>query len=220
MAVGKKNLWLKRCLKSGDLERIQMAVKIAESKTTGEIVPMLVQRSTPVGHLPVVLALIGFVFFLLLDLEWIFHSADQRYFWLIPGFFILSFLLAIPIAKFLCVQRWLTSKTDQEVEVWEKAELEFYRGRFTETSKHTAILLFVSLMERKVVVLADKGISSKLPPETWKEVVQLLTTQLKQKKLALGYVNAIEKCGQILAQYFPAEAHDKNEIPNGLVVRD
>lgn len=101
-----------------------------------------------------------------------------------------------------------------------RAELEFYRHYQGKTEHRTAILIFVSLLEHRAVVLADKAIAQKLPPETWTQVVQLLTEEMKKKDLATGMIRAIEKCSQILTEHFPAQKENPNELSNSLVIKE
>ena len=50
--------WLKSYMSSSGHAQIQKAIEIAEKKTSGEIVPMVVRSSATVAHVPfVVLAL-------------------------------------------------------------------------------------------------------------------------------------------------------------------
>lgn len=101
-----------------------------------------------------------------------------------------------------------------------RAELEFYRHYQNQTQNRTAILLFISLLERRAVVLADKAIAEKLPAETWSEVVHLMTSELKHKDLSTGFIRAIQKCSEILSHHFPNQKHNPNELCNQLVIKE
>lgn len=216
MAVGKEiPSWLNCQINEEGLTRIQSAVAKAESQTTGEIIPMVVKSSTRTGSVPMILTLILFSLFLLIDIE-----LDQKWLWMTPFIAILCWFVAQPLSKIPFILRFLTTPRDQTQDVHDRAELEFYRGRFHQTQKSTGILLFVSLFERRAVVLADKGISEKLSENTWTEVVQLLTAELKNKNMSLGFEKAVEKCGTILATHFPAEAINSNELSNQLVIKE
>lgn len=74
-------------------------------------------------------------------------------------------------------------------------------------------------MERYSVVLADKAISEKLPPETWNDVLKILNSGMKSHQLAKGFVPAVEKCGELLAAHFPIKKDDMNELPNYPILR-
>jgi putative membrane protein len=85
------------------------------------------------------------------------------------------------------------------------------------TKAHTGILIFVSLLEHRVIVLADRGINEKVEAGTWNEIVQMLTAGLKSGNACEAFCRAIERCGAILARHFPRSADDVNELSNKLV---
>jgi putative membrane protein len=85
---------------------------------------------------------------------------------------------------------------------------------------HTGILLFLSLEERKAIVLADEGIAAQLSPSIWDDVIQLILQGAKQNQLTKGFVEAILKCGELLKSYFPLEGENKNELSDRLIIRE
>ncbi|HEY3167522.1 MAG TPA: TPM domain-containing protein, partial [Candidatus Binatia bacterium] len=85
------------------------------------------------------------------------------------------------------------------------------------TRDHTGILILVSLLERRVEVLADRGINAKVEAGIWQEIVKILTDGLKSNHACDAYCKAIERCGEILAAHFPRQSDDKDELPNRLV---
>jgi putative membrane protein len=117
------------------------------------------------------------------------------------------------------VQRILTNKLDREAQVSMRALNEFYQLGMTKTRDQTGILIYLSMMEHQVVVLADEGISSKLPPETWQGVVDLVLQGKKDKDLESGIIAAIARCGEILSSQFPIKDDDTNELSNHLIIK-
>ncbi len=71
------------------------------------------------------------------------------------------------------------------------------------TSARTGVLLFVSLAERYAEVVADSGINSRVPQETWDGVVAGLIAHARRDRLADGFVEAIGTVGALLAEHFP-----------------
>lgn len=209
--------WCSTLIRTSDLPLIQAAISQAESKTSGEIIPMIVRRSSTIGHVPLTLTFIlgtlgmiaGHTFFAT-TAEWI----------QLPVIWGASFVLGLIISPLHWIQRWLTPLNDQILQVQRRAELEFYSRKMDHTRDRTAILLFVSLMEHRAVVLADQAIASPLPSETWNEVIDLLLTGIRQKKAAQGFTKAIEKSGLLLATHFPIQSGDKNEIHDKLIISE
>ena len=72
---------------------------------------------------------------------------------------------------------------------------------------------------RKVKHAYDEGIAAKVEPKAWDEAMGLLVAGVKARKPAEGFENAIARCGDILAEHFPADASDNpNELSDAVVV--
>lgn len=211
--------WLSKYLRSEDLQEVTNAISKAESKTTGEIIPMVVERSSTVGHVPLALTLVLFSALLLVDVNLQWESAFSWGVLLTPFLALVCYLLALVLGRFWTVQRILTSNLDEIQQVAVRAELEFCRGAFEKTEKRTGILIFISMMERRVFVLADQGLAAKLPPGTWQNMVDDLVKSLRKKDLKNGLLEAIAACGGLLATHFPAQSHENNEIANDLIIK-
>ena len=135
---------------------------------------------------------------------------------------IISAMIALACGHFFknvgLLQRLLTSQADQEEQIQQRALVEFYGSHFHQTKDATGILIFVSLVERKAFVLADKAISEKVPQDTWDGVIHLLVEEFKRGQMGLGYEKAIYRCGEIVSPLFPVKANDKNELSDGLII--
>ena len=70
-------------------------------------------------------------------------------------------------------------------------------------SERTGILLFVSLGERYVEILADRDIHAKVDEGTWDAIVAAFVASMQQGHTIDGIVAAAESCGTILATHFP-----------------
>ncbi|MFM8268870.1 MAG: TPM domain-containing protein [Pseudomonadota bacterium] len=202
------------------MKKIEEAVRKAELKTSGEIVPIIYDKCSNTSFVFPLLFLVLFFFW---------HSVQDSFFpvnyWEGNLFLqlglppILTGFIAYALSRSRFVQRLLVPRSRREKVIQDRAELEFYRCGISNTQGRTGILLFVSLMERYSVVLADKAINDKLPPETWKEVLEILNSQMNEKDLEKGFVPAIEKCGELLANHFPRDPKDTNELPNYPILR-
>ncbi len=113
-----------------------------------------------------------------------------------------------------------TPSREMEEEVRRAAAESFLRFRGRGTAGGTAILLYVSLFEHRVVVQLDTAIAAKLGDSDWESVRDLLLDGLKNETPREGFVAAIQRCGEILAEHFPAAAGDRNELSNELHLID
>lgn len=209
--------WLKKYLSDQEATDVSKIVRTMEEKTSGEIVPVVVRRSSTIGHVPLIL----FPFTFLVGM----FALEEMQLGLQPIFILLvnlafSFALTRLLSPQDFVERFLTPKADQEYQVQLRAESEFYESSIQKTRDKTGILIFVSLMERQVVVLGDKSISDKLSADTWQKVVDEILVGIRTKNLASGLDSGIRHCGEILATHFPIQKNDTNELPNHLIIKE
>ena len=195
-------------------ERIRQAVKAAEQRTSGEIVPMIVGASGRYAEVEFGGLIVG----LIVGTAAAFFQAnswgltEMELAWPIVGAGLGFILCYIPaIKRHLIPQR----RIDQAVH--ERCLAAFTAHGLHYTKAHTGILILASLFERRVVVLADRGINEKVSPGTWDEVVQILTSGLKSKDGCAAFCAALERCGNILATHFPRQPDDRDELADGLV---
>jgi putative membrane protein len=94
------------------------------------------------------------------------------------------------------------------------AELAFHQLGMVETRGRTGILIYVSLLERRVVVLADRGIHARVAEGTWDGVVARVVEGIRRGQADDGLVEGIRLCGEILARHVPPQPNDPNELPD------
>ena len=80
--------------------------------------------------------------------------------------------------------------------------------RIAGASHHrNGVLFFVSLGERYVEVIADRDIHSRVAPDTWDRLVADFIAAVKARRLAQGFITAVETCGDILETHYPDAAN-------------
>jgi putative membrane protein len=196
-------------------ERIHQAIIAAESKTAGEIVPIIVTSSARYTEVELLGLVTGL--FVGLIVEWLWSDpwgSEYLNLWPVAGAFV-GFLLG----RLPAVKRLLASKNRIDEAVDRFALASFTEQGLHHTKDHTGILILVSLLEHRVEILADRGINEKVEPGTWDEVANTLTTGIKNGIACDAFCKAIARCGEILAAHFPRQADDKDELPNRLVTK-
>lgn len=195
-------------------ERIKACVADVEKTTAGEIAPMIVPASYDYPRAEITGALlIGLA--VSMAAAWVF-SVD--YTWNFIWIFAASFLAAFTAMKFLPrLKRFFIPRSEIEEEVNEGAITSFYGHNLHETRDRTGILIYVSVFERKVVVLADKGVNDKVDQGEWRVIVDMITAGIKEGKAPEAICRAIERCGEIIAGHFPRRPDDKDELSNLIV---
>jgi putative membrane protein len=197
-------------------DRIQRAVLEAEQKTAGEIVPMLIaasDRYTEIELIGLSFGLVAgtFAAFLIHDPWAVIHS---QLLWPLAGA-----LLGFILCRMATVKRWLISQDRIAEAVQLRALAAFTEQGLHHTRAESGILIFVSLLEHRVVVLADRGINDKVQPGTWDEIVGIVIAGLRSENACDAFCKAIQRCGEILSQHFPRSPDDKDELSNRLVIR-
>jgi putative membrane protein len=196
-----------------DEKRIAEAIRAAEQKTSGEIFCVMAVASSNYRFVPIArAALIA----LAVPLPLFYFTplwADQIYFVQLATFFACAILFSLPGLRFALVPRWI--KRDRaSVE----AKRQFAAHGLHLTQQRTGVLIFASIAERYVEIIADSGINDKVSPEVWDKAVKGMIAKIKQGQAVEGFLEAIRICGEVLAKHFPPGAINKNELPNKLVV--
>jgi putative membrane protein len=206
-------------LDPADRQRIEAAVIEAERATTGEIVVAVVHASDEYGsagwRLGVALAVLAF-----LGLA---HFRPDLPLLACLGAQAVALLVGHVLARIDAIRRLLVSDALAELRVRQRAARAFAENGLTRTAGRTGILVLASLLERRVVVLADEGIHRVLDPEeSWQEVVDLAVTGLRDGRPAEGLLAAVARCGGILGRHLPTDPpRNLDELPNPpLVLED
>jgi putative membrane protein len=203
-----------------DLDRITAAVNEAESKTSGEIVPYFTETSDDyrIAHWRGGALFAGLTMCVLLLVQarsetWLPLSILEGSGLTITGFF-LGFLLVRLIPSF---KRLLIGHSLVEHRVSERASLAFLSEEVFKTRERTGIMIYLSFFERKVVVLGDSGINTKVKQSDWDGIVHALVKSIKENKMTDGIVEAIRQCGSLLQQHGVARrADDTDELRDDL----
>lgn len=196
-------------------ERIRQAIVAAESKTAGEIVPLIVTSAARYTEVELLGLIIGLFVGMIAEGIWSDPWGSQ----FINLWPVVGALLGFLLCRIAAVKRLLASKSRIAAAVHTTCLAAFTEHGLHYTSDHTGILILVSLLERRVEVLADRGINQKVAAGTWDEVVHTITSGIKSGKACDALCQAIERCGDILATHFPRQADDKDELPNRLVTK-
>lgn len=211
---------LHRLFSDSDLEAVQAAVQEAEARTSGEIVPYVVEASDEYATAAWKGAAWGAILAPLLALGvyrlgelWGTHLT----LWMIlpaaagaaAGYLLTAFNPAL--------KRWMAGDEVLELRAERRAAVAFLEQEVFRTRDRTGILLFLSLFEHRVIVLADSGIHQKVSQAEWDVVVDGVVEGIRAGRPGAALVAAIRECGQILERHGVARRHDDlDELPNEL----
>jgi len=190
-----------------DQERISLAIRSAEAKTSGEIVCVLAQSSSDATALPVFLA----------------AMAALALPWLLVGFTVMTVqrILSLQIVLFfasmavLClpqVRVALMPRKTRRAAAYRVAMEQFASRGIARKAERSGILIFVLLAERYARIIADEGIAARVPQSEWQTTVDALVAHMRDGRIADGFVTAIEICGNNLARHFPRTATSRDDL--------
>lgn len=210
-----------RFLTDTDKVQIRSAVAAAENETSGEIVPMVVSSSYeyPVASIlgATLFALPAGILLTEVIGGW-FWMGGQENMWLFAGLFtLLYFLFHGIIERVPGLKRLFLSRSEIEAEVEEAATVAFFKEGLYRTRDRTGVLIFISVFERKVWVLADGGINEKVGRGQWSGVVSHIVTGIREGRQGRAICEAVEQVGEMLKAHFPKKADDRNELDNLIV---
>jgi len=207
-----------------DLERIKAAVKEAESKISGEIVPVFVEKS---GHYIIAnyrgaMLLASFTFATIVFLDRYVPSMAIYDPLLIFLVVILSGVVGAMLAHYILpIKFWLLSQFHLDQSTHKRAENAFLEEEVFNTRHRTGIMIFVSFFEHEVIIMADRGISKVVAQKEWDKMVNNMIDQIKHDKVVEGMIATINRCAEVLLENgFVRTKDDVNELRDDLRLED
>ena len=193
--------------------RISDAIRAAEAKTSGEIVCVLAQASSHVAALPVLIAAV-----FALALPWLLVAFTAM---AVDRILLLQAALFVVLLLLLCQPRVRAALMPRKTRraIAHRAAMEQFAMRGLARKKdRSGVMIFVSLAERYARIIADDGIAARVPQAEWQAAVDALVAHMRDGRIADGFVQAIELCGEKLATHFPRTATSGDELPDRIYV--
>ena len=202
-----------RLFTDNDKARVSEAIRQAEASTSGELVTVITRASDDYWYIPTLwAALVALLVPAVILLYGTWMDATTLFAIQVVTFMALALLFRIPQIKLA-----LVPKSIKHLRASRVAREQFFLQGLQNTEGRSSILLFVSVAEHYVEIIADKGINDVVPAGTWENVVNDFITKVKAGQYVEGFLVAIDDCGSILAEHFPAQVDDVNELPDHLV---
>jgi putative membrane protein len=192
-------------------DAIAEAVREIEKHTDAEVVVVVRGRSGSYRHADylfgAIIAFLGLLFLL-------FAPFDFHTYW-VPFDVIGLFL----IGAFICtrtpaLRRLLTSSKFRANAVRTGAAAMFYEAGIANTSSENGLLIYLSLLERRLEIIADRGILKAIPALKWN------TTTFDLKRISHRgdpdeFIASLRELGSVLAEHMPATGENPNELVDG-----
>jgi putative membrane protein len=198
-------------------ERIKETTVAAESRTIGEIAVMIVDESSHYHEAEILGGTILGSFASLIVTILFFH---ESIWWYVPLSFLLFFPAWFLFKEFRALKIHCIGNKRKERAVKERALKAFYEKGLYKTKQNTGVLFFVSLLEHKVWVIADKGIHDKIKQGTLNKFARHVAEGIRGGHACDTLIEAIREAGELLTQHYPIQPGDINELSDEIICED
>jgi uncharacterized membrane protein len=94
----------------------------------------------------------------------------------------------------------------------------FGRLRIWDTEHNSGVLIYLLLADRRVEIVADRGIHSKVGSAAWEAICGEMQREFARGQFERGAVIGIRAISDLLAAHFPRSGDSRNELPDKPVV--
>jgi len=80
------------------------------------------------------------------------------------------------------------------------------------TEENNGVLVYVLLAERRVEIVADRGIDSRVGANEWQAICEEMHAHFRGARYEQGAVAGVRGVGALLERHFPGRLGDRNEL--------
>ncbi len=194
-------------------QRLRTHIEEVEKRTSGELVTVIARQSDPYVYIPLLwasmLALCLLPITGLADLRLDVSSLSILQ---LASFLILAFVFHWPPLKMRLIPKKVKLRRAAR-----SAREQFLEQGLHHTRDRNGLLIFVSVAEHYVEILADQAINEKVDQAEWDAIIADFVAAVKRGEIATGFEQAVNACGDLLAKHFPAGPEGRNELPDHLI---
>jgi len=101
-----------------------------------------------------------------------------------------------------------------------RAKIVFTTLGMQRTSGRNAVLIYVSVEDRRLALVGDAGVAARVPPSFWTQCCAELAAHLHAGRAAEGLVAVVREVGETLRRSFPRAPDDRNELSDDISTRN
>jgi putative membrane protein len=185
-------------------------IRKIEASTDAELVLVIRARSGFYRHADYLCgAVLAFVALLFL----LFSPFDFHQYWVAIDVALLFLVGAFVSSRSNSLRRLLTSKKFRSEAVRTAAAAMFYEAGIANTSAEMGLLIYLSILERRLELIADRGVLKGVNALEWNQILFELH-QAGGKPEPETLLAALEKLGSLLCRHCPATGENPNELPD------
>jgi uncharacterized membrane protein len=197
---------MREILIQDDVKLIEEKLKKFESNTGCELLLVLAKASNQYPGASWRFGILaGFSLTFIFSLFFEFHYA---YAW--PLLMLAATILMTWIGHYSWAKRFALSEWEVDRECFEKSVECFHTMGTSQVSHKVTAMIMVSILERKIMVLVDEKLRSKISQPELDELVVIMKKHFKQGHMALGFVQSIESLEQKILKDFGGKVSDVN----------
>lgn len=185
-------------------------VKKIEAATDAELVLVVRARSGSYRHADYLFgALLAFAGLLFL----LFSPFDFHQYWVAIEVALLFALGAFGSSRSNSLRRLLTKEKFRSEAVRTAAAAMFYEAGIANTSAEMGVLIYLSILERRLELIADRGVLKGVNALEWNQVLSELGEAGKRPEPET-ILSALSNLGDLFARHLPATGENPNELPD------
>ncbi len=90
----------------------------------------------------------------------------------------------------------------------------FSNLRVWDTEQNTGVLIYLLLADRKVEIVADRGIDARVGKAGWESICREMEARFRAGEFEQGVLQGIASITELLRRHFPAQGRNSNEFPD------
>jgi len=195
---------------------ISEAIENFEKEIDFEFIPVIAKKSSSVDHVHWMISLVLLVLFVGL-IDYFFENSYESkivYFLAAPPIVI---VLGVLLSRSNAIVRLFISRPERHRQVHEKAERIFFKKKLHQSKSHNAVLLFISVLERQIVLLPDPQSNIENMKQINEKILNLLQKSFKKDEFQQGILSVIELLRTELIHKHKKTAETPNQFSNTLI---
>ena len=184
------------------LDQVKAAVAEAERHTSGEIVIVVADRSSDWSGRR---AMLSFATMCIVALAGTFGGGFSSVIGVDAAIILGTGFITWLVSRLPTILRWLLDDDDAAKLVLDRARAAFVECSAHATRERAGVVVYLSLLERRVQLLADTGIHRAVGSEGWQKHIDTITQGMKAHT-PQRLVEVVQSIGAVLAATFPAQA--------------
>ena len=209
--------------KNFDSDRLEKEIENFEKAVDFEFVPMVAEKSSYTAHVFLIsfffTYLIGYGLFEIAVYFLKSHLTDISTFHMMGllVIFILSAFLSRSLSQFPSVQRFFIPSSERSRQVHEKAQLMFFKRGLHEIKSHNALLVYISMMEKMIVILPDDRAQIAQIQHLSEQSLKTLQSHFQNQKFEEGLVAVVKYLKGELEKTNPRTEVESNQYCNKVI---